>query len=372
MINPFTSALKVPIRLLIFAAIASPNAQSLSSYCKTQPQEQLQLDGLKVQRIESVQPHYAGFNIFEGPVWVDDALYFSNIGSRSEGGKMLTSQSVVRRWRPGQSSDTVLDDSLAGVNGLALGPRGSLLAGRQLDGSIVRISLNDKSLHTLTGEYEDKRFNSPNDLVLSQSGDIYFTDPNWNVPSNVDPASTQGGGKPGELTPGQRVYRLSPDGVVSALSITEQVKALRDKPNGITLSLDEKQLVVGGLQGLWVFDISSGQARNARQIQDQQVDGLGRDCAGNIYVATLRNLDPQKQIHGVAVYSPQWQELGFIRVHGAQLVTNVAFGGADNSTLFITTLGSSDAAKDGPQCDGQPCNPASLYQVKLNLPGLPY
>jgi gluconolactonase len=55
----------------------------------------------------------------------------------------------------------------------------------------------------------------------------------------------------------------------------------------------------------------------------------------------------------VAVLSPSGARLGTITV--ASSVTNVAFGGADRKTLFITKL-----------------NPPTLYSVNVGIAGYPY
>jgi gluconolactonase len=71
---------------------------------------------------------------------------------------------------------------------------------------------------------------------------------------------------------------------------------------------------------------------------------MGKDCAGNLYVTNGQN---------VAVLGANEVSIGTINV-GAS-VTNVAFGGPENKTLFITSL-----------------QPAALRRVELNIPGYPY
>lgn len=354
---------------LVQGACASQKAvpTASSTYCANYSGEPVNLDNLQVSRIDEIRPSFDGFNILEGPLWHQGALYYSNLGSKDG----VSNQGRIWRWQPGAKPELWLPESDAGTNGLAKTLAGEIVAGRQLNGALVAIDSDTKKLRHLTSEYEDKRFNSPNDLVIADDGSVYFTDPNWNTPSNVDKKTIQGGGEPGTMAPGQRVYRLSPDGTVSVLPITEQVKPLRDKPNGIVLSLDESQLIVGGLQGLWVFDLANGWPTNPKKVHDQQVDGLGKDCAGNIYVTTKRKDAQGTEMHIVLVLDQQLKEIGFIRVRGAQLVTNVAFGGSNGKTLFITSLG---ATRVDPSalCDGMPCDPASIYHVPMNIPGFPY
>jgi gluconolactonase len=70
------------------------------------------------------------------------------------------------------------------------------------------------------------------------------------------------------------------------------------------------------------------------------------DCAGDLYVALAGS---------VAVISPAGVEVGRINVVN-QTVTNLAFGGADHRTLFMTTSGA---------------NPG-IFTVPMPLPGMPY
>jgi gluconolactonase len=78
-------------------------------------------------------------------------------------------------------------------------------------------------------------------------------------------------------------------------------------------------------------------------------DGMGIDCAGNLYASSGKR---------VVVLSPAGMEIGSIPVDQAENVTNVAFGGADQKTLFITSMGS------GTQ--------RGVFRAQLNVPGLPY
>ena len=69
-------------------------------------------------------------------------------------------------------------------------------------------------------------------------------------------------------------------------------------------------------------------------------DGMAVDCAGNLYLTS----------NGVQIFSPDGEQIGSIAAPGA---ANIAFGGADQRTLFITATN-------------------SLRSVELAIPGLPY
>ncbi len=334
----------------------------------------LKLRGVKLERLGDIPLQYEGFNNIEGPLWHDGALYYTNMGNRTdEDGTLLTNQTTLWRWEPGADPEIWLEDTVAGTNGLAVNFKDELIAARQLDGSISKIDWDSKAISTLTDVYEDRRFNSPNDLTIAHDDTIYFSDPNWNVPSTVDPESVQGGGAPGSLEPGQRVYRLGSDGIVWPLVATELVPELRDKPNGVMLSIDEKQLLIGSMRGLWVFDLEGGQVKNPLQLLNTGVDGMGKDCAGNIYVTTSRPVGDREDGQVVVVLDPQYEELGQLEVPFIQGVTNVAFGGEDRKTLYVTGL-TDPLLSDGTTrlCGGRPCAAAGIYAARLNVPGFPY
>ena len=353
------------------SAIANANAL----YCPEGSENvQLDLTNISLTRAQNIPLMYQGYNNIEGPVWHEGALYYSNMGSHQPdaNGFELSNQTTIWRWIPGNKPQVWMKDSEAGTNGLALDSQGNLVAGRQLDGSISSIDWQTKHVTPIVTTYQNKRFNSPNDLTIAYDDSVYFTDPNWNTPSNINMAQTQGGGQPGSIEPGQRIYRATLDGKVKATAATQLVPALRDKPNGIILSLDQQQLIVGGLQGLWAFDLKSGEVSNPQQLLDTPIDGLGKDCSGNIYVTTTRELPERTDGQVVVILDKQHQEIGTLTVPGIHIVTNIAFGGIDGKTLFVTGL---TAPMDGDKlrlCGDKPCLPAGIYTTKLNVPGFPF
>lgn len=349
------------------------NANAL--YCpKGSENVQLNLTNIKLTREKNIPLMYQGYNNIEGPVWHDGALYYSNMGSHQpdESGFELSNQTTIWRWVPDKQPQVWMKDTAAGTNGLALDSKGNLVATRQLDGSLSTIDWQTQQVTPIVSTYQNKRFNSPNDLTISYDDTVYFTDPNWNTPSNINIADTQGGGQPGSIESGQRIYRATADGKVNATKVTELVPALRDKPNGIILSLDQQQLIVGGLQGLWAFDLNSGEVSNPQQLLDTPIDGLGKDCSGNIYVTTTRETAERKDGQVVVILDKLHKEIGALTVSGIHIVTNIAFGGDDGKTLFVTGL---TAPMDGNklrQCGNKACLKAGIYTTKLNVQGFPF
>jgi len=344
-------------------------------YCAVDSaKKKLDLTDVKLIRQPNIPLMYQGFNNIEGPVWSNGALYYSNMGSHlpDENGDELSNQSTLWRWVLGSKPQVWLKDTEAGTNGLALDNKGNLIAARQLDGSLSTINWHTKKISPIVSIFKKKRFNSPNDLTIDYANTLYFTDPNWNTPSNINVTDTQGGGEAGSVIRGQRIYRVMANGAVKATQVTELVPELRDKPNGIILSLDQQKLIVGGLQGLWVFDLLSDEVSNPRRLLTTPIDGLGKDCSGNIYVTTTREIPERKDSQAIVILDQQLNEVGSLKVPGIQIVTNVAFGGADRKTLFVTGL---TAPMDGDkprQCGQAPCLPAGIYTTKLNVQGFPF
>jgi gluconolactonase len=334
----------------------------------------LDLTNVSLKREPNIPLMYQGYNNIEGPVWHNGALYYSNMGSHQpdENGFELSNQTTIWRWVVGEKPQVWMQDTVAGTNGLALDSKGNLVAGRHLDGSLSYIDWQTKQVTPIVASYQNKRFNSPNDLTISHDDIIYFTDPNWNIPSSINSIDVQGGGQPGSTEKGERIYRVTAEGKVSATAVTELVPALRDKPNGIILSLDQTQMIVGGLQGLWAFDLKAGEVSNPQQLLNTPIDGLGKDCSGNIYVTTTRELPLRKDGQVVVVLDKNHKEVGALNVSGIHIVTNIAFGGDDARTLFVTGL---TAPMDGGklrQCGGSSCLKAGIYTTKLNVQGFPY
>jgi len=273
------------------------------------------------------------FTNVEGPVWIGDSLYFS---------EMKNGNIPPARILKVGASDAVsvfIDDS--GSNGLAVDKQGNLLAASHGAGGIVRFSLPDKTKTTIVSMFNGKRFNSPNDLTVRSDGTIYFTDPVHQNNANPQNATL--------------VYQVAP----GASTATQIASDYTSNPNGITLSLDEKSLFVGGSLGVKKYAIdaagvvaSTGTPFTADNT-NTNTDGMAIDCAGNLYIAVassteIRVVDPS----GTPVAGSP------IKVTGPSAVTNVAFGGADHKTLYITGQGSS----------GQ----QGLFKVNLNFPGMPY
>jgi gluconolactonase len=273
------------------------------------------------------------FSFVEGPVWVHEqrALYFSEMIF----GSPETSGPPARIWRLGEDGTATVFVDSSGSNGLALGAQGTLFAAVHDAQSIARFDLTGGKRTVIPLVRGDKHLNSPNDLVLRSDGMVFLTDPDWQLGTR-----TSGTGITG-------VYRVGPSledrGPYQVVSLDDTL----DKPNGIALSPDEHTLYVGS-QGTEViaYDLATdGSVSNRRTFaQAGPSDGMTVDCAGNLYVTE----GAEKRVR---IFGPTGTLLGQVDV--PESPTNVAFGGPDLRTLYITAQ-------------------AHLYRAELGVPGLPY
>jgi gluconolactonase len=273
------------------------------------------------------------FGNVEGPVWIGGALYVSEMSSEpydSQDPNVVRAR-ILKVTPDGQVSIQVAD---SGSNGLAVDADGYLVAAVHKDGTIKRIALPGGATTTLADGYMGARFDAPNDVTIHSNGTLYFSDPDYQAPSTKPQAQT-------------RVYRLpvggAPEPIPSAADPDDFTT-----PNGVTLSLGEDYLYVAAATGRRYPVLPDGTLGAGTNFDAaSRADGMAIDCAGNLYVARSR---------GVDVYTPDGASLGRIAVPDVQSVTNVAFGGADRQTLFITGLG----------------NRKGLFQTRVGIAGKPY
>lgn len=266
-----------------------------------------------------------GFKWTEGPVWVKNGGYllFCDIPNNTVF-KWSEKEGLKPFLKPsGYTGQAKFEGSEPGSNGLALDSNGLLILCQHGDRRVARLETNGQ-FTTLVDKYMGKRFNSPNDLVFAKNGDLYFTDPPYGLPKQMqDPAK--------ELD-FQGVYRLKPNGEVTLL--TKEMT----RPNGIGLSPDGKTLYVANSDpalAIWKsFPVKDdGTLGEGKVFYDSTADvkagkpglpdGLKVDIHGNIF-ATGPN--------GVFVFDPTGKLLGQILTFDK--TANCGFGD-DGSTLYI-------------------------------------
>jgi gluconolactonase len=264
----------------------------------------------------------AGNGTYEGPVWLtgNGALLYSDITFTTP-----VNPSQILKLTPPNTLVTYLAD--AGTNGMAVDASGVVYACSHKVQGIVKLDYAAASFTTVVGTVGGKRFNSPNDLTIRADGTIYFTDPDFQLGNRTSETGKKG------------IYRMSPTGTVALVDDTFA------EPNGIALSPDATVLYVDDNSSRVVrtFAVAADGSTSGRKdfATVNGPDGFGMDCLGNLYVAS-------GSPGTVEVFAPSGTKLGSVTV--AASASNVAFGGSDGKTLYIT------AGK-------------ALYSLDMNLPG---
>lgn len=270
-----------------------------------------------------------GMDWAEGPLWLEKEhmLLFSDVPQNriykwtEEKGKELY-------LSPSGYTDTAKRGGETGSNGLTLDNTGRLVltqcGNRQIAVMDAPLDAPAPRFITRCNSFHGKKFNSPNDVIVNSTGEIFFTDPPYGLEKNMD--------DPKKELPFQGVYKIKRDGSVILLvdSIT--------RPNGILLMNGEKTLLVSNSDpakpNWYAFDLTSGDSlTNARIFytaagSDSSLkgmpDGMKTDKAGNIFASGPG---------GIWIFNKDGKRVGRIRV--AEAASNCSLSD-DQKTLYIT------------------------------------
>jgi gluconolactonase len=195
---------------------------------------------------------------------------------------------------------------------------------------VTRVA-DDGARTVLAEQFQGKRLNSPNDIVVKSDGSIYFTDPPYGVqpskPGMVRPANWWTNPIPGKEQPCNGVYRIAPDGTLRLLVDDFAL------PNGLAFSPDESVLYVddSAHKHIRALDVGKdGSLTRSRILLDMASedpgvpDGLKVDVRGNVFCTGPG---------GVWVCRPDGKFLG--RIILPELPANLAWG-EDGTVLFLT------------------------------------
>jgi gluconolactonase len=158
-------------------------------------------------------------------------------------------------------------------------------------------------------------FKGTNDLVFASNGDLYFTDQ----------------GQTGLQDASGRVFRLRTDGQVDCL--LQNVPS----PNGLVLSVDEKLLFVAVTRANQIWRLPLHPDGTTSKVAAfitlsgglAGPDGLAIDESGGLAVAHCG-------LGSVWLFDRLGEPLYRIRSREGLSTTNLAFGGTDGKTLYIT------------------------------------
>jgi gluconolactonase len=305
---------------------------------------------------DTVERVFTGGHFLEGPAAAPDgSIYFSDLiwtfKYAETPGKIPAG--TIFKYNPGSGQTTVFRSPSGMSNGITFSPKGQMYVAEGADYGgrcIVRTDLSTGLSYIAAGKYRDRPLTSPNDLVSDSKGRIYFTDPRYLGHESIE-------------QPVQGVYRLDPDGKVQLIAVDA------GKPNGITISPDEKTIYIASLgssetdildsgvlpgrsilEALLVYDLHPDGTITFRKIlvdfstrpEKYGPDGITTDKEGNIVAA-------QADWPHVLVFSPDGKELGKIPVPEGPC--NVEFGrGEESNVLYIAAW-------------------TSLYRVRTTLEG---
>ena len=329
-------ALMPALSLLCACAGTAPVKEEVKSVSHTYPTTGSveRLDPILDQLIPAdakIEVLTEGFSWSEGPLWI------------TKGGYLLFTdvpENIAYKWQEGVGKSIYLQPSgntpevdagggADGANGLLLDENGQLILCQHGD---RRLAVMDAPLDnprsqftTITDNWQNRRFNSPNDAAFYKNGEIYFTDPPYGLPNYPDVLNRQ--------IDFNGVYKVDHSGHATVL--VEDMT----RPNGIAFSPDFSTLYIANSdpdQALWrAYDVTpDGLLQNGRIFFDATSlvgeqnkglpDGLKVNAAGYIFASGPG---------GVLVFGPDAKHLGTIRTD--QATANVAFGN-DGDYLYMT------------------------------------
>lgn len=276
---------------------------------------------------------WTGGRWLEGPVYFGDSqcLLFSDIPNNR-----------ILRFDELTASVAVYRSPSRNTNGHTRDQQGRLVSCEHAGRCISRTN-HDGSITILAERFEGKRLNSPNDVVVSSDGAIWFTDPTYGIDGDYE------GNHATSETGGSFVYRLDP--------VSGTVHLVADgfvQPNGLAFSADEKTLFVSdtgathrdnGPRHIRRFSVHQGKLSGGdifAECDHGIFDGFRLDVHGNIWTSAG---------DGVHCLNPDGNLIG--KIHIPETVANVCFGGEKRNRLYI-------------------CGTTSLYATFVATNGLPY
>ena len=270
-----------------------------------------------------------GLDWSEGPVWVEKykMLLFSDV-PRDTVFKWTEAKGKEVYLTPSGYTDTIKRGGEMGSNGLTLDKNGNLVlcqcGNRQMARMDAPLDKPQPKYITLAGNYNGKKFNSPNDVVYNSKGELFFTDPPYGLEKQMN--------DPKKEIPFQGVFKVKTNGEV--VLITDSLT----RPNGLAFLPGEKTLLVANSDPAkpnWytfelgedgkgissrIFYSAAGYNRSLKGLPD----GMKIDKQGNVFAAGPG---------GVWIFNSNGKLLGKLILE--QATSNIALS-ADQKTIYIT------------------------------------
>lgn len=188
-------------------------------------------------------------------------------------------------------------------NGIRFDSRGNMLIADYINHNILKVDMKIKMVTVFAHE---PRMTQPNDIAIDNKDRLYASDPDFKAGTG-------------------RIWRIDTDGRVTFLDSLGTA-------NGIEVSPDEKTLYVNASRKVWAYDLApDGNVSNKRlliEFSDFGMDGMRCDIKSNLYIARFGK-------GTVVEVSPQGKIIREIPLTGKR-PTNVAFGGKDGRTIYVT------------------------------------
>ena len=284
--------------------------------------------------LAAVERLTTGLRWAEGPVWFGDArhLLVSDIPNNR-----------ILRWEEETGAVSVFRRPSGYANGNTRDRQGRLVTCEHGNRRVTRTE-HDGSITVLMDRFEGKRLNSPNDVVVSRDGAVWFTDPAFGLLSDYEGERTEQ-----ELP--LNLYRLDP-ATGQATLLDDSVEA----PNGLAFSPDERLLYVVECRStprrILAYDVVDGvrlaRRRTLIDAGEGTPDGFRVDEDGNLWCGWGMGTP---ELDGVRVFNPAGEPIGHI--HLPERCANLCFGGLRRNRLFMAAS-------------------QSVYALYVNTRGLPY
>ena len=269
----------------------------------------------------------------EGPVWdksSNSLLFVDIMNNKIHKWSELkgVSEYIYPSGNTGYAPNVNL--GLLGANGLAIDNDGKIILCQHGDrrlASVENIATDNPNFQTIVDKYDGKRFNSPNDLVFSNDGSIYFTDPAFGF---FDLEAFQFVESEFKKLDFNGVYKYNRSNNELEL-ITDQI----DLPNGIGISPDNKFIYVNKMgiidsnPKVMKIDIETNELTtlfNGKDLSENHegyFDGMIVHSSGNIFTSGPG---------GLLVISPVGKLMAKIDFGH---ITNVTFDDNENY-LYVT------------------------------------
>ncbi len=271
-------------------------------------------------KLAAVERIASGLRWAEGPVWFGDqrCLLWSDIPNNR-----------IMRWEEETGAVSVFRQPSNFANGNTRDRRGRLVTCEHGGRRVTRTEY-DGSITVVIDQFEGRKLNSPNDVVVKSDGSIWFTDPPFGIMGNYE-----GYKSPSEA--GQNVYRVDGDTGVATVVASDVLG-----PNGLCFSPDERYLYIVESRGVPNRKILSYDVvDNGRRIENKRVlidagpgtpDGMRCDADGNLWCGWGMG---DAALDGVMVFAPDGTPIG--RIALPERCANLCFGGRANSRLFMAS-----------------------------------